>query len=209
MNFQRTATLNDTCLGGVALTRHDDRVLAAWAGGGGLGGGAPDGRVNVAVLGDRPTTLPWKTTSAPALAGDPGLFWPDGRRRLYVAWSDAAGYMYLTYCGYRALDELKDPSRVRRIETNNSPERTSRSPSLAFSGNCLFLAWPGTDGARRINFKIVAGVGAGRKTTIGETASSAVAMQSYDRVSGSWTGRYAYRGTDSVGGVYVTDSLPL
>ncbi|EIV94349.1 hypothetical protein [Frankia sp. QA3] len=199
-----------TCLGGVALTRHDNAVIVGWAGGGGLGGGAPDGRVNVAALGGRPVTLPWRTPSAPALAGDPGVSWPDGGPRLYVCWRDAEGYLYFTYCGYRDFGELLDRRRVQRVETRGKAERSSQSPALAFSGDRLYLAWPAVDRAHHINFKVIAGAGAGQKMTGSVTASSALAMESYYRGSArGWTGRYVYRGTDRIGGVYLTDAMPL
>ncbi|EIV96160.1 hypothetical protein [Frankia sp. QA3] len=123
-----------------------------------MGGGPPDGRLNVIVPGRKRALLPWKSITAPALGADPGMFSPN---RLYLAWVDQAGYLWASYCLYDNIEELADPARRQRIETNGVAERSFTSPSLGFSGNQLFLSWAGVDKRHTVNFKVLEGVGVG------------------------------------------------
>jgi hypothetical protein len=143
-----------------------------------------------------------QSIAGPALASDPGLFWEDGNpRRLYLAWTDADGHMFTSYCRYSSFEEFADSSHICRIETDGVTEHMFTSPSVTFTGNALYIGWPGTDDAHRINFMKLAGPDSPRKVVLGEFASSAIAMQPYESPQAPGDGRYAYRGTDGVGGL--------
>ena len=214
-NFVAKQTLDDTCLGGFALASHEGWLVRAWTGGGGLGGGPPDGHINIAWSSsgqDWPDqnrlVLPFTSIAAPALAADPGVGWTGGLRRLYLAWTNPEGHIYYISCGSDAFGELSQAARAQRIEPDGRAEHCFTSPSICFSGNTLYLAWPGTDDAHHINFmKADSSSGAGfyNKVTIPETAAAAIGLEAY---AGGWGGRYVYRGTDGVGGLYLTTGFP-
>jgi hypothetical protein len=161
----------------------------------------------VAERDGRRVLLPWKSISGPSLAPDPGLYSPGTGRRLFLAWTGADSSIYISWCNYGAIDEFLDPSRLQRIETDSIPERTFTAPTLAFSGNQLYVGWAGNDSQHRVNFKVLLGPNAGRKVTLSQTASPAIGMETFN--GATYTGRYAYRGTDGVGGLYVGEPMPL
>jgi hypothetical protein len=203
---------DDTALGGPALCNHDGDLAMAWTGGGGLGGGPPDRRITVTHGGGR-VILPDRSTTAPALASG-HLEWSSGdlgSPRLYLAWTDLEGAIFFSWATGDDLEGLADPSHVSRVETAGRIERTAEGPGLGFDGNALFISWAGVDDAHRINFKVIEGFQLGRKVILGESSTSAVVLQPFalDSATSEWTGRYAYRGTDGVGGVYVSERAVL
>jgi hypothetical protein len=217
-SFSGKQVLNDTAVGGPALHVYEtftgpnpeELVVLAWTGGGGLGGGAPDGRINLAWSPDGATwppenrlVLPHRSPTGPALAGMTDTTFRDLREgRLWLGWMDERGHVLVANCEGRDFGQLA--SRVERVSTNGGAEETFASPGLNCGGNGAWLAWPGVDGAHKINF-MRTGQDAGpfrEKRTVGhEFASSSVALDVYDGV-------YAYRGTDGVGQIYVTDDFP-
>lgn len=214
VRFDKMTTMTHTALGGPALARSDkDGLFLAWTGGAGLGGGQPDRHINVLSFKGGHVVLPRQSIAGPAIIANADVSWDgqlrgDHTPRLYVAWTDAEGHMFTTYCVWSELDQLKDPAHLVRIETDGRTEHTFTSPGLAANGNRLYLSWPEVSGSHRINFKILYGVNAGQKITLNnETASSAISMETYTLSYGD--GMYAYRGTDGVGGVYVTSPMPL
>lgn len=214
ITFTKDQAWVETCLGGPATVNHYGGTYFAWAGGGGMGGGPPDGSINVLHAGGQKVVLPWKSIAGPAMTSG-NMAWNAGTQfvpRLYVAWTDSEGHIFTTWCNHDSLDQLSDPSHLGRVETDGHTEHTFTSPSLACSGNQTYVGWAGGDEAHRVNFKVLDGHDSGRKVTLGETASSSIAMQTYNRGWGdAWIdwGRYAYRGTDGVGGVYVSQPMPF
>src|SRR6266487_2775860 len=219
--FSNKQTLNDTSLGGPALVGYkafpDDSLnsqtflVRAWSGGGGLGGGPPDGRVNVAWSLDGRTwpdenrlVLPHKSIAAPALAAMdvPNI---DAFRlgTLWLGWTDGL-HIFVTHCFGLNFGQLELDSHRERVQSGGRDETTFTSPSLNCGGNGPRLAWPGTDGAHKINFmRCINSVGpfGERKTLPSEFASSAVTIDAHEGIS-------AYRGTDNVGQIFVGTPVP-
>jgi hypothetical protein len=210
VSFPKAPPLDDTASGGPGLTVYLGLVVLAWTGGGGLGGGPPDGHLNLAWSPDGATwppenriVLPHRSVSGPALASIRPMSMVDAyyNGRLWLAWLDDEGHMFVATCAGTDFGELA--SNVERIETDGRTEHTFTSPCLAGSENGAGLSWAGVDDAHKINFMYVAsspGPFGAKRTVQDEFATSGVAM--------SFLGdTYAYRGTDGVGQIYVSSPL--
>ena len=205
-SFAKNPPLDDTAHGGPALAVYQGLVVRAWTGGGGLGGGAPDGHLNLAWSPDGVTwpggdriVLPHMSASGPALAGirDVGVD-PFRDGRLWLAWIDAEGQIFVANCPGTDFGQLA--TNVERVGS----ERTFTSPCLATGENGPWLSWAGVDGAHKINFMSApgsAGPFRDKKTVGSEFATSGIAMNIL-------TDTYAYRGTDRVGRIYLSGPLP-
>lgn len=203
-SFSGPMISNDTCLGGPALAGHRGTLVRAWAGGGGLGGGAPNGKINLAWSSDG-TNWPGQNRIVlehTAASGPTMTNYRDqaGDEWFYLAWTDHEQHMFATMTLNGRFNELA--SRVVRIEQDGRTVHSLASPNLAITGNnYVVLTWPDAGGGHNINAMNanIANVRFGAlRTWSNESALSKVAG-----IGDFASLVYAYQGTDGVGGLYV------
>jgi hypothetical protein len=157
-------SFNGTAVGGPALTTYNGRLMLAWCGGGGLGGGEPNGKINLAWSEDG-LNWPGSTTpgavlnqqsfQSPAIA--PMIAEAGSNAVLMLAWVGTDGQVNVGQAAEMRFDQFNETPQLTGEHTSHGVGMASNNRSL--SDWSVMVAWTG------LNEGFLNSLGAGGNTT--------------------------------------------
>lgn len=200
---------NGTAVGGPALTVYNNLLVMAWCGGGGLGGGQPNGQINLGWSTDGRSwpnetnpgiVLNQTSWHGPALA--PMISEGGPNAGLLLAWTGTDEQMYVGRASEMRFDQFNDPQGNKQI----TDEYSEVGPGMAsfnrypFTGSdwSVTVSWAGKDSPHNLN-QMGAGENSttvGYKQTYTDTSPFEPAVCHAADSSDNWV--YAWAGADGV-----------